>query len=136
MINGNSTYDPHDGQIKTVNFELGIKPSNILTFLMERRYTKDQTTFISGTGTLVLPKGWRLQYSSRYDEIEQRFQENDVSLGFNDPCRCWGLSFDYIKRNHYNLGLEQPETKFMFRLNLLGLGSFGSGQEQLIHRTF
>lgn len=147
MINGNSTYNPHSGQIDTVNFELGVKPSRMLSFLIERRYTRDATTFITGTTTLTLPKGWKFQYSSRYDEVENQFQENDVSLGFNDPCRCWGISFDYIKRNNYNLGLAQPETKFMFNLNLLGLGKFGSGSGSgsgtgaipgtgPIHRTF
>jgi len=137
MLNANATYDMYDYQLRTFNVEFGLKPTNSLTLLLERRYSRDLTTFLIGSATLNLPKGWKMQYSARFDELYDRLQENDVSLGFNDPCRCWGLSFDFIKRYHYNLGLEEPETKFMFRLNLLGLGTFGSGQGgALMHRTF
>lgn len=150
MLNANTTYDPYVNEIKTLNFEVGIKPSKLLSLLLERRYTRDTTTYMTGgvqqtipgttfdtaTATLTLPKGWKLQYTTRYDESLTRFMENDVSLGFNDPCRCWGLSFDYIKRNIYNLNIVQPETMFMFNLNLLGMGSYGSGQQQLLHRDF
>ncbi|MBI5427352.1 MAG: LPS-assembly protein LptD [Nitrospinae bacterium] len=137
MVNFRTGYDPREELIKTFNFEVGVKPVKGLMFLFERRYTRDFSTFDMGTVDLTLPKGWRLQYSARYDELLKKFQENDVSLKFDDLCRCWGMSFDFIKRNIINNGIEQGETKFMFRLTLRGLGTIGTkNQERLIHRYF
>ena len=84
-----------------------------------------------------LKKGWRLQYSTRYDELASQFQENDVSLVYDNPCQCWGFGFDFIKRHNINGGINQNDTRFMFRVNLKGLGSFGTkSEEKLLHRNF
>ena len=147
MLNAGTTYNAYDNQIKTFNIEVGAKPVNNLSLIIERRYTKDAisfltgiaqpTTFITGTISYLLPKeGWLVQYSSRFDEFNRDFVENDLSLGFNDPCRCWGLSFDFVKRNNFSTGFAQPETKYMFNLNLLGLATVGTGHEKLMHRVF
>lgn len=147
MLNTSTTYNTYDNEIKTFNVEMGAKPINNLSFIIERRYTKNSltfltgttsaTTFITGTVSYLLPKeGWLFQYSSRFDELNRSFVENDLSLGFNDPCRCWGLSFDFIQRNNFSTGFAQPETKYMFNLNLLGLANVGTGREKLMHRVF
>tara|TARA_B100000686_G_scaffold346164_1_gene432239 strand:+ start:707 stop:2875 length:2169 start_codon:yes stop_codon:yes gene_type:complete len=137
LLNFDATYDVYDGKINTGNVLLGVKPSEWLTLMFERRWVKDSTTFIQGTVDMHLDKGWSLQYSTRYDELNAKFLENDVSLSFDNPCRCWGFGFDFIKRNNINGGLSQDDIRFMFRINLRGIGSFGTKKdEKLLHRNF
>ena len=137
LLNFDGTYNVYDTEFNTANILFGIKPSDWLTLMFERRWIKDSTTFIQGTVDMRLDKGWSFQYSTRFDQLNSKFLENDVSLSFDDPCQCWGFGFDFIKRNNINGGLNQDDTRFMFRLNLRGIGSFGTKKDdKLLHRNF
>ncbi|MEC7640946.1 MAG: LPS assembly protein LptD, partial [Nitrospinota bacterium] len=137
MVNFDTKFDVYDRVFNTLNLEVGIKPTEMLTLFFERRFTRNSSTFLQGTIDLKLDKGWRAQYSSRFDEQQAKFQENDFSIAYNDPCQCWGFGFDFIKRNNINGGLNQDDTRFMFNLNLKGIGEIGTNkQDKLLHRGF
>ncbi len=137
MINFDTTYDVNDNSLDTFNFEFGIKPLKNLSLYFERRFTADVSTFILGTFDLELSRGWRLIYSTRFDEELAKFQENDLSVRYDNKCKCWGFGFDFINRNNINSGINQKETKFLFTLELRGLGSIGTeNRENLLHRDY
>jgi LPS-assembly protein len=137
LLNIDSSLNVYDDEFKTFNVMLGLKPISGLTLMAERRYTKSSTTFLQGTVDYSFLDGWRLQYSSRYDEDRQEFQENDVSLAYENACNCWGIGIDFIKRNNINGGISQDDTRFMFRFDLKGIGSFGDKKDdKLLHRNF
>ena len=136
LLNADATYSLHDDVVNTVNVELGIKPINNLSLYLERRYTRNSTTFLMGTFDWAFKKGWRFQASTRYDEETETFRENDISLLYDNPCRCWGFSFDFINRNLVTGGESRDETKFQISFILRGLGSIRSGKDELIHRGF
>ncbi len=137
-FNFDSTYDVHEDTFKTFNIEVGLKPIDSLYLFFERRFTKDQSAFIIGTVDLTLSKGWRMQASTRFDEREGISRENDFSLLYDNPCKCWGFTFGMIDRVNLVQTLDnQRETKFMFGITLRGLGSLARGaNEKLIHREF
>lgn len=137
FLNFDTTFNVYDSIVNTFNFELGVQPTDKLSVIFERRFTRNATTFIRGTIDLSVNKGWHLLYSARYDERRANFQENNFSLMYDDPCKCWSMGFDFIKRNNINRGIRQDETKFMFNITLRGIGGFGTkGRDKLIHRTF
>lgn len=138
LLNFDTTYNAYDDALNTINFEVGVKPTNKLTMFLERRYTRNFSTFITGTIDWSIADGMRLQYSSRFDELAKEFRENDISVLYDDPCKCWGLNFDFIKRRISDInGINQDETRFMFGITLRGLGNLGTQKGQKpIHRTF
>lgn len=137
LVNFDTTYSFYDSVIETFNFEVGIKPTDWLTLFMERRFTRNSTTYLQGTIDLDLKKGWNFAYSTRFDEREGEFSENDFSLSFEDKCACWGFSFDLINRKNINDDVDQNETKFLFSINLTGIGSFGTKKDEgILHQTF
>jgi len=137
ILNADTTYDIYDNQINSFNFEMGIKPRDTLSLIMERRYIRNESTFWTGTLDWAFRQGWNFQYSARFDENAKTFRENDLSLLYDDPCECWGFSLDFIQRNIVFGGLDRDETKFMLGITLRGLGSISTGRSgQLIHRKF
>jgi len=137
MMNFDTKFDVYDGVFNTANLEIGIKPTEMLSIFFERRFTRNASTFLQGTIDLKLRKGWHVQYSTRFDEKRTRFQENDFSLSYNDPCKCWGFGFDFIKRNNINGGINQDDTRFMFNISLKGIGAIGTNKkDKLLHRRF
>ena len=46
-------------------------------------------------------KGWNLKASTRLDELTDTHRENNLSLLYDDPCKCWGFNIDYINRNNF-----------------------------------
>lgn len=137
-FNFDSTVDVYENTLKTFNVEMGVKPIDSLYLFFERRFTKDQTTFLVGSADWNLGKGWRLQGTTRYDEKEKVFRENNFSLLYDNPCKCWGFKFDIVDRANLVQGLgDDREIKYIFGITLRGLGSLGTGtKEALIHREF
>jgi len=138
LINLDSTYDILDGQIQTLNFEVGVKPLKDVSLFAERRFIRDQSTFFLGSIYWAFKKGWQLQASTRYDELTETFRENDLSLLYDNPCKCWGFSADWINRDIITGGNRQKESKFLFTLTLRGIGTEGVGDSTIkhIHRRF
>jgi LPS-assembly protein len=138
LFNIDATYDVYDKELETLNFEVGVKPVPKLSLFVERRFILDESTFVLGSMYWALKKGWQIQATTRYDELEEKFLENDLSLLYNNPCKCWGFSVDFINRNIISGGVDRQENKFLFTLTLRGIGTEGIGEENLsnIHRRF
>lgn len=137
LLNIDSEFNVYDSKLERVNFEVGIKPIDRLSLFVSRRYTSGQSTFVLGSLDLVLPKGWRLQFSTRYDERLNNFQENNVSVKYDNKCQCWGFGIDFIQRNNINGGIREQENKFLFSFELRGIGKYNAREGQkFIHRTF
>ena len=73
---------------------------------MERRWTKDSSNYILGTLDLSFNPGGRAQYSTRFDELTATFRENNFSILYDNPCKCWGFKFDIIDRQVREIGNE------------------------------
>jgi len=141
LLNIDSTYDYNNKVFKNWNFQVGFRPIDALTLYVERRYTRRGD--ISSVATLDwdFRKGWNLKASSRLDEITDTHRENNLSLLYDDPCKCWGFNVDYIHRNNFNststIGVGTKETRWLFGLTFRGLGSIKSKtKQQFIHRSF
>ncbi len=138
LVNADLTYDVYDQRSETFNFEVGLKPINDISLFVERRFIRDQSTFLLGSLYWAFKKGWQLQATTRFDELTETFRENDVSLLYDNPCQCWGFSVDYISRDIITNASRQKESKFLFTLTLRGIGTEGIGKKNLthIHRRF
>lgn len=138
MFNAAATYDMYDGEIQTSNFEFGIKPLDQVSLFVERRFIRDSSTFLLGSLYWAFKKGWQFQATTRFDELTETFRENDASILYNDPCKCWGFSADYISRDIIAGSTNKRESKFLFTLTLRGIGTEGIGDKFIdhIHRRF
>ena len=137
-LNFDATFNVYENVLKTFNIELGIKPIDSLYLFFDRRYTKNSSTFFIAGADWNLDKGWRIQATTRYDEKEEIFQENNFSLTYDNPCKCWSSSFDIVDRKSLSQGLgDERELKYVFRITLRGLSDLKTGNKQkLIHREF
>ncbi len=137
MLNFDSTIDLYDGVVQTVNFDVGVRPTDNLMLIMERRSALNTSASILGTIDYSFLPGWNMKFSARFDEFNETLLEKNGRLSFNNPCGCWGVSVDVIQRLNINGGLRQEETRFLFNLTLKGLGEIaGSEGESFIHRSF
>ncbi|MDP7148827.1 MAG: hypothetical protein QGI90_09070, partial [Nitrospinaceae bacterium] len=116
----------------------GIKPVDNFWIIMERRWIRDGTNFTLGTLDLSFHPGWRAQYSTRFDELTSTFRENNFSLLYDNPCKCWGFSFDIIDRQSRDPGNKrQDQTQFLWTIKLRGLGELKQGGSgKFLHRDF
>ena len=137
-LNFDATFDVYENVLKTFNIELGIKPIDSLYLFFDRRYTKNSSTFFIAGADWNLGKGWRIQGTTRYDEKEKTFRENNFSLNYDNPCKCWGFNFDIIERGNLTSVVgDERELKYLFSITLRGLGDLKTGNKQkLIHREF
>ncbi|KMP11735.1 hypothetical protein UR09_02680 [Candidatus Nitromaritima sp. SCGC AAA799-A02] len=138
LMNFDATYDHVTDLVNTVNFEAGIKPVDNFWIILERRWTRDGSNFMLGTLDLSFKPGWHVQYSTRFDELTSTFRENNFSLMYDNPCKCWGFSFDIIDRQVRDVNnRRRDETKFLWNITLRGLGDLKSGGKPvLLHRDF
>ena len=143
LLNFDSTYDINDKVLKTFNFQVGFRPYEELTAYIERRWTRRGDVSTVATLDWDFLKGWNLKASTRLDEITDTHRENNLSLLYDDPCKCWAFSIDYIHRNNFNSTSSKvggsKETMWFFGFTFRGLGSVESKareNEQFIHRSF
>ena len=143
-LNFDSTFDVHDNALKTFNVEVGVRPLDSLYVFFDRRWTKDQETFIINGVNWAINEGWNLKATTRYNESEDKFPENHLSILYDNPCKCWGFNLDLIDRESLvpiaGNGVNQRETKFLVGITLRGLGAVKRGDgkisERLFHREF
>ena len=138
ILNTDASYNFNTDLLNTFNFEVGIKPVNNLWAIMERRWTRNGPSYILGTLDMALKPGWRVQYSARYDELVSTFRENQFSLLYDNPCKCWGFSFDIIDR-HFDATTNdrKDQTQFLWTIKFRGLGDLGTrGKGKFLHRDF
>lgn len=136
MFNFDSTVGVYDYAVSTFNVETVFKPWDNFGFYVERRYTKDFSTDLLGTFRWKFLPKWELDLSTRYDETEMQFRENDASLLYQ--AQCWGFGLDVIKRTNFFRGQQIDDTRFLFQVSLKGLGSYGSKKDDgmALHRRF
>jgi LPS-assembly protein len=138
-INVDTTFDPYGDVFKTWNFNIGVKPLDSMFLSLERRFVRKGDVFTIASLDWNIKKGWRLQASTRLDELTNTNRDNQVSLFFDDPCRCWGFNLDIIKRDNFRSGgTGTKEFKLFLGITLRGLGSLTSGKNKILnlHRTF
>lgn len=133
IFNFDTTYDVYNSRINTANIDIGINHKDLWYITTERRYTRQpESTFITGiTGINV--KNVNFQYSSRYDETNKEFMENDYSITYS--AACWETSFDIANRKYFINTEEKSEIKFFFLITLKDVVSIGKkGNLGLIQR--
>jgi LPS-assembly protein len=139
-FNADTTFDIYNDVFKVWNFEVGVKPLDSLYLSLERRYVRRGDVFTIASLDWEVKEGWRLQASTRLDELTNTNRENHLTLVYDDPCRCWGFNFDFIKRNNFraNTAVGTNETKLFLGITFRGLGSIASGAQNILelHRTF
>jgi LPS-assembly protein len=138
-FNADTTYDIYNDVFKNWNFEVGVKPVDSLYLAVERRYVRRGDIFTIASIDWAMKEGWRLQASTRLDEVTNTNRENHLTLLYDDPCRCWGFNFDFIKRNNFRAGgIGKNETKLFLGITFRGLGSIASGAQNILelHREF
>lgn len=138
LFNIDATYDTYDTELESLNFEIGVKPVQNLSLFVERRFILDKSTFLLGSMNWTINKGWHILATTRYDELAGKFLENDLTLRYNNPCKCWGFSLDFINRKIITGNVDRQESKFLFTFTLRGIGTEGVGDKTLsrIHRGF
>ena len=137
MFNFDTEYNTYDGVLETINFDVGVKPTDWMMLIFEKRGVHRQSASMLGTVELDLPKGWNIKYSARFDEFQEEFLEHNAQLTFNNSCKCWGFILDFIRRKNFDNNIRTTETKFLFSIQLRGLGDFaGARGESFLHRTF
>jgi len=143
LLNIDTTYDYNNDVFRFWNFQFGFRPIDTFTFYLERRWNRRSTVSTVATLDWDFQKYWNLKASTRLDEVTDTHRENNVSLMYDDPCKCWGFSFDYVNRNNFNstasLAGGMKESRFLFSFTFRGLGSVENrarGNERWLHRTF
>ena len=141
LLNIDSNYDYNNGYFTNWNFQVGFRPMDALTFYIERRWTRKGDVSSVATLDVDFLKGWNLRASTRLDEVTNTHRENNLSLVYDDPCKCYAFGIDYINRNNFNATASnaggQKETKWLFNFTFRGLGDYKSrGKENFIHRSF
>jgi len=141
LLNFDSTYDINDKVLKTFNLQLGFRPMEALTLYFERRFTRRGDITSMATLDWDFLKGWNFKASTRLDEKTATHRETNLSILYDDPCKCWGFNADFIQRNNFNSTSSTiagaQETRFLFGITFRGLGSIQSGnKEKFIHRSF
>ena len=137
ILNMDSEYNYDNDLVKSFNLEAGIKPVDNLWIIMERRWARNSSNYILGTLDLSLKPGWRVQYSTRFDELTSTFRENNLSLLYDNPCKCWGFKFDIIDRQIREIdNARRDHTQFLWTIKLRGLGDIKRGGGNFLHRDF
>jgi LPS-assembly protein len=138
LFNTDASYSIETDSVNKFNFEAGIKPIKDLWLIMERRWTKNGPNYILGTLDMSLKPGWRMQYSARYDELASTFRENQFSLLYDNPCKCWGFAFDVIDRKlNEASGRREDQTQFLWTIKLRGIPDLGNKSKgKFLHRGF
>ena len=142
LLNVDSAYDWHNKVFKYWNFQLGFRPVKELTAYLERRWTRRGDASTVATLDWDFQKGWNLKASTRLDELTDTHRENNLSLLYDDPCKCWGFNIDYINRNNFNSTASAggtKESRWLFSFTFRGLGSVESRareNERFLHRSF
>ena len=143
LLNVDSNFDYNNDVFTYWNFQVGFRPKDELTLYLERRWNRRSSISTVATLEWDFKKWWNLRASTRLDEVTDTHRENNLSLLYDDPCKCWGLSFDYINRNNFNSTGRSAggtkETIWLFGFTFRGLGSVESrtrDDEKFIHRSF
>ncbi|MZH15422.1 MAG: LPS-assembly protein LptD [Nitrospinae bacterium] len=141
LLNFDSTYDINDRVLKQFNLQLGFRPMEALTLYFERRFTRRGDVTSMATLDWDFLKGWNFKASTRLDEKTATHRETNLSILYDDPCKCWGFNADFIQRNNFNstssTSAGAQETRFLLGITFRGLGSIQSGTpEKFIHRSF
>ena len=141
LLNIDSNYDYNNGVFTNWNFQVGFRPMDALTFYIERRWTRRGDVSSVATLDVDFLKGWNLRASTRLDEVTDTHRENNLSLVYDDPCKCYAFGIDYINRNNFNATSRDAggakESKWLFNFTFRGLGDYRrNGKENFIHRSF
>ena len=91
LLNVDSNYDYNNKVFTYWNWQVGFRPYEELTAYIERRWTRRGDVTTVATLDWDFLKGWNLKASTRLDEITDTHRENNLSLLYDDPCKCYGI---------------------------------------------
>jgi LPS-assembly protein len=139
LLNFDSTFDVNKSTLKTFNLGTGFNIDSLYVFF-DRRWTKGQDAFIISGIDWTINEGWNLKTTTRYNESQDKFSENQLSLLYDNPCKCWGFNLDLIERESLvpiaGNGVNQRETLFLMGITLRGLGTVQRGASDITKRLF
>jgi hypothetical protein len=88
----------------------------------------------------TINEAWNLKATTRFNESQGKFPENQLSLLYDNPCKCWGFNLDLIERESLvpiaGNGVNQRETLFLMGITLRGLGTVQRGAADITKRLF
>lgn len=139
LLNFDSTFDVKESTLKTFNLASGFNIDSLYVFF-DRRWTRGQDAFIISGMDWTINEGWNLKATTRYNESQDKFPENQLSLLYDNPCKCWGFNLDLIERESLvpiaGNGVNQRETLFLMGITLRGLGTVQRGAADITNRLF
>ena len=139
LFNFDSTFNVKESALKTFNLGVGVKIDSLYVFF-DRRWTQNQDAFIISGMDWTINEGWNLKATTRYNESQDKFPENQLSLLYDNPCKCWGFNLDLIERESLvpiaGNGVNQRETLFLMGITLRGLGTVQRGAADITKRLF
>jgi len=142
LLNIDSNFDYNNDVFTYWNFQVGFRPMDELTLYLERRWARRGDISTVATLDWDFQKYWNFKASTRLDEVTDTHRENNLSLLYDDPCKCWGFNIDYIHRNNFNSTAAiggNKESIWLFSFTFRGLGSVESkarNNQRFIHRSF
>ena len=114
-INANARFDTYEGHFASYNVAGAVADRRGDRLRIEHSYDKDDNESISGTLSVKLTE--RLTARGEYER--NLLAEKDLlkGAGFLYTAQCWSVDFFYAR--------EGEDNKFLFSINLMGIGGFG-----------
>jgi LPS-assembly protein len=115
IVDSNASYDTYDSNFSSHNIGAAITDHRGDRLWMEHSYQKDEFESIHGTLSFKLTD--RLTARGEYER--NLLAETDLlrGAGFLYTAQCWSVDFFYA--------VEGEDNKFLFSINLKGIGGFG-----------
>lgn len=114
-VDSNARYNPYDNNISSHNIGAAIADHRGDRLWIEHSYQKD--AFESIRGTLSVKLTDRLTARGEYERNLLAKKDLLKGAGFLYTAQCWSVDFFYAR--------EGEDNKFLFSINLMGLGGFG-----------
>jgi LPS-assembly protein len=114
-VDSDASYNPYDNNISSHNIGAAIADRRGDRLWMEHSYTKDNNESINAALSVKLSH--RLIARGEYERNLQTDKDISKGVGFLYTAQCWSVDFFY--------GMEGEDNKFLFSINLMGIGGFG-----------
>ena len=114
-VDSNARYNPYDNNISSHTIGAAIADHRGDRLWIEHSYQKD--AFESIRGTLSVKLTDRLTARGEYERNLLAKKDLLKGAGFLYTAQCWSVDFFYAR--------EGEDNKFLFSINLMGIGGFG-----------
>jgi LPS-assembly protein len=114
-FDSDASYNTYDTNISSHNVGTAITDHRGDRFWVEHSYTKDVNESINAALSVKINP--RLTARGEYERNLQTDTDISKGIGFLYTAQCWSVDFFY--------GVEGEDNKFLFSINLMGIGGFG-----------